>query len=315
MKKTNTFTKYALLMATSTVIATSSAMAANSFYAPGDLVLFFQQQGGTNTVYVDLGAATTFRGAAAGADATSQYDFVNVNTTLVSAFGTGWASDATIFAGIAGVFNTSNTQNTLNNGDPSRTLYVSKARDLTGVIGSANTAAWSGFGSTAMTDAAGKISTQNNTFLDNSGALGYNAAQIVSPTSESTIDNQNPLSVVSGQIIQGTAFNNFGGGVSQQGTTGNLGAFGSAGTAEFNLDLYRILARATGGTGTGNTFVTGQVDGPLRAGSYEGTFTVNGTGGVSFTSTISAVPEPSGALALGLIGTFAGLGYRRRRSA
>ena len=153
-------------------------------------------------------------------------------------------------------------------------------------------------------DAATKIFSMNNTF-----EVNYDAVQVVSPAGVSTIDDQNILTTVNGNTFQGTAFNNFAGGVSQQGTAGNHGTFGSAGTAEFNLDLYRMLARATGGSPIAN-----QVDGPLRSGSYEGTFTINSGGSVSFQA-ISAVPEPSGALALGLIGTVAGLGYRRRRSA
>ena len=43
--------------------------AANTAYTPGDLVLYFQKEGGANTVYVSLGnTATVFRGAATGAD-------------------------------------------------------------------------------------------------------------------------------------------------------------------------------------------------------------------------------------------------------
>ena len=308
MKQTSKFKNYALLMATSSVLAASSATAANSFYAPGDVVLFFQKLNG-DTVYANVGAATSFRGAAAGADAANQLNIINLNSTLVSAFGGSWASDTTIYAGLAGVFNTSNTTNSLSNGDPARTLYVSKSREDGGTVGTANSTAWSGFTNGAMTDAAGRIFSMNNTF-----EVNYDAVQVVSPAGVSTIDDQNILTTVNGNTFQGTAFNNFAGGVSQQGTAGNHGTFGSAGTAEFNLDLYRMLARATGGVGTGQTLVTGQVDGPLRTGSYEGTFTINSGGSVSFQA-ISAVPEPSGALALGLIGTVAGLGYRRRRSA
>ncbi len=263
-------------------LAISTASAVNNFYAPGDLVLFFQKQGG-DTVYANLGAATTFRGSAAGAaDGVNQINFIDINATLISAFGNGWAGDTSVFAGLAGVFNTSNTQSTLNNGDPARTIYVSRSRSTSGTVGTADSAAWTGFGSTAMTEMSTRITTQNSAFADPTGSNGYNAAQIVSPASVSLIDDQNPLILISGQILQGTAFNNFGGGVSQQGTAGDLGVFGGAGTAEFNLDLYRILARATGGTGIGNTFVNGQVDGPHRTGSYEGTITVNSAGQVSF---------------------------------
>ena len=270
-------TRMTICIAAAIGLATSTASAVNSFYAPGDLVLFFQKLNG-DTVYANLGAATTFRGTAAGAaGGVNQINFMDINATLKSAFGDNWASDTTIYAGLAGVFNTSNTTNSLNNGDPARTLYVSKSRDAGGAVGTANSTAWTGFTNGAMTDAASKINTQNNIFLNN-----YDAAQTVSLASVSMIDDQNPLITVSGNTFQGPAFSNFAGGVSQQGTAGDLGTFGSAGTAEFNLDLYRMLARATGGTGTGQTLVSGQVDGPLRTGSYEGTITVSSVGKVSF---------------------------------
>jgi hypothetical protein len=89
--------------------------------------------------------------------------------------------------------------------------------------------------------------------------------------------------------VQGNAFdNNFGGGVQQVGASGAWGSFGGAGSVEFALDLYRILARAAGGTSQAAP-VSGQVAGELRVGSYEGTVTVNSSGQVSFISQ-GAVP-------------------------
>ncbi len=71
-----------------------SAAAQNPNHAPGDLVLFFQKEGSTNTVYASLGnTATVFRGAAAGAHAPNQINFLNINAELVAAFGAGWAAD------------------------------------------------------------------------------------------------------------------------------------------------------------------------------------------------------------------------------
>src|ERR1035437_10340597 len=126
-----TIKHFALLVASSSLLAAVSASAANTFYAPGDLVLFFQQAGGSNTVYADLGnAATQFRGATAGADSTTtRLNFLDLNTTLTSAFGAGWASDPTVYAGLGGVYSTNNTSSALVNGDPYRTLYVSAPRD------------------------------------------------------------------------------------------------------------------------------------------------------------------------------------------
>ncbi len=297
--KTN-YKRFALLAAFSSILAIVPASAQNTFYAPGDLVLYFQQQGGLDTIYANLGNTATFRGTAAGAaDGTNVYNITNLSTTLVSAFGAGWASDPSVFAGLAGVWGTSNTSTTLQNGDPHRTVYVSRGRnDISGdlgTVGAANSTVWNitTGGSGASSSASSGILAQNQPFEAN-----FNAAVAISPTSQSGIDNQNPIS---GPGLQGTAFGTFSGGVQQRGQTTSFGAFDAVSSSEFALDLYRILGRND---------VSGQVAGTTRVGSYEGTVLVGSDGNVSFV----AVPEPSGALALGLLGTVAGLGYRRRKA-
>lgn len=290
------FKRHALLMACSSLLAAFPVNAANSFYAPGDLVLYFQKEGATNTVYANLGnAANLYRGSAAGAaDGVNNINFLNLNTTLTGAFGSGWASDSSVYAGLAGVFSTNVTNNILTDRDPSRTLYISRSRDDVGTVGLANSNTWDlvTAGNTTMSAGATGITGQNTAFETN-----YDAQVAISPTSVSTIDDQNPF-LVPGQ--QGNAFSAFEGGVQQRGTGSSFGSFGDAGEVEFALDLYRILAKNN---------ISGQVGGDLRVGSYEGTITVGNTGLVSFV----AIPEPS---ALALTGLAAGaLVLRRRRSA
>jgi len=288
------------LAAGSFAITVLSANAANSFYAPGDLVLFFQQDGGTQTVYANLGnAATLYRGAATGAaGGTNSLNFLDISATLISAFGPGWASDTTLYAGLAGVWGNSNTLNTLQDGDPHRTLYISAARSSVGTIGQANSspADMVSAGNTALTGAATGIQTQNNV-LENS----YTTAVAQSPVATSQIDNQNTFSLG----IQNAAFGgNIAGGVQQKGTAGVFSAsFGAAGSTEFALDLYRFQ---------GKDNIAGQVgfgEG-LRLGTYEGTVTVGTDGQVSFT----AVPEPSTYALMGLSALFIGYVIRRRRA-
>lgn len=289
----HSFNRYALLTAFSSLLAAFPAGAANSFYAPGDLVLFFQQEGGTNTVYANLGnAATLYRGTAAGAaDGVNSINFLDLNTTLTSAFGAGWASDSSIYAGLAGVWGTSNSSLVLQDSDPHRTLYVSASRLDVGTVGEASSAGYTVNTTTGMTNGANGITQQNNAFETN-----YDSLITISPTSTSTIDDMNPIDTG----IQGTAMNIFGGGIQQQGAAGTFGTFGEAGSTEFALDLYRIL---------GKTGVAGQVEGDLRTGSYEGTVTVGTNGMVSFV----AVPEPSSLALTGL--ALGSLALRRRRSA
>jgi len=288
------------LAAGSLAISTFSANAANSFYAPGDLVLFFQQDGGTQTVYANLGnAATLYRGAGTGAaDGVNNINFLDIHLTLEAAFGLNWATDPTLYAGLAGVWGTSATNSTLQDGDPHRTLYVSAARTSVGTLGQANSspADMDLAGNGAMTGAASGISAQNNV-LENS----YTTAVAQSPNATSQIDNQNTFSLG----IQNAAFGgNIAGGVQQQGSAGVFSAsFGSAGSTEFALDLYRFQAKDNIATQVG--FGEG-----LRLGTYEGTVTVGTDGQVSFT----AVPEPSTYALMGLSALVIGFVVRRRRA-
>lgn len=245
------------------------ASAQNTNYAEGDLVLYFQEEGGSNTVYANLGnAATVFRGSAAGPGATNKINFLNINAALVSAFGANWANGGNIYAGLAGVYSTNGTNATaVVNGDPYRTIYISAARTAIGSVGQAASAGYIVNTNTGMSTGSSFIYSQNNILETN-----YLDAVTVSPTGTSRIDDQNPFTAPG---IQDTAFGIFGGGVQQAGSASSFGSFGAAGTVEFALDLYRILARDT---------VPGQVAGDLRVGSFEGTITVNSGGMVSFIS-------------------------------
>lgn len=281
---------FAAMMAAATILP---AGAANSFYAPGDLVLFFQEEGGTNTVYANLGNTAGFRGTASGPTGSStQLNIVNLSTTLTTAFGAGWATNPNIYAGLAGVWGTSPLSSTLQNGDPQRTLYVSDPRNSLANIYQQDSTGYIVSGSTGMSNGASAMTNMNSIFENN-----YDSQIAISPLAESTIDNNNPFLAAN---VQGVAFNLFGGGVQQVGTAGNLGSLASIGTVEFALDLHRILAR---------TGISGQVEGPQYESTFEGVVVVGTDGAVSFV----AIPEPS-TLALSGLATL-GLLLRRRRNA
>lgn len=284
MKRFKSKLRVFALAAGSLAITALSANAANSFYSAGDLMLYFQQEGSSNTLYVDLGNVTTYRGAATGADVGNILNIININTQLNAAFGASWATETNLYMGVAGVVGTSQSSTVVTNGDPQRTLYVGASRNGAGTVGTANSTAYdlSLAGNVNMTTSASAINNMMLPFADSTGANGYNAAAIVSPTSVSAIDEQNPFLSPG---IQGDAFNaTFAGGVQQVGTATTFAAnYGPASNVEFAVDLYRIQARnnLAGQVGNGEA---------LRVGTYEGSFTLDGSGNVSF---VNAVPEPS----------------------
>lgn len=143
----------ALLAIAGAALLSSIAKASTpSFYSPGDLVLYFQQENSNNTLYVDLGnTANVFRGAATGPDVSSMLNMININSDLTNAFGSSWASLTNLYMGTAGFQGTNGTTNLLVNGDPSRTLYVGQSRDAVGNAGTANSTGYTVPGNTFMT--------------------------------------------------------------------------------------------------------------------------------------------------------------------
>jgi len=261
----------------------------------GSLVLFFQTRGVSGAgegVYVNLGnAATQFRGATSGPNAAMQrVNFININATLVDAYGEGWASDPDIYAGVAGALSNS-TSTTVTSGDQNRTLYASRPRNSVGTVGSSGTTAWDLVSAGNLTAGATSILG----LLSNATILLPSADQGV--VVDTAIRNANPIN--SG--VQGTAFQQFTGGVQQRGSASSFGTFGAATSVEFMLDVQRLVP-----DGTVNT---GEVAGASRTGSYEGTLTIDSLGNVSFIT----IPEPSSLTLAGIAGL--ALAFRRRRNA
>jgi len=302
----NNTTKLLTSLASTAMLLAGSSHAANTFYEVGDLILYFQKPGNTNTVYVSLGnAASNFRGSAAGPTYDRQaLNILNINTTLVSAFGENWASDANIYAGAAAAHSADFGDDVVN-GDQNRTMYISRGRASVGTVGQRGTAPYDLNSAQTQTTGSTNIIAMGNTFEVNG-----TAQQQVITTNISTIDNQNPITNAS-LGIQGTAFNAFSGGVQQRGAATTIGNFGFGGVTyaenvEFALDLYRIapmLDSATEGE------VSGEVGGKRLIGTFEGTLAVSRTGDVSFVT----IPEPSSIALTGLAAL--GLAFRRRRSA
>lgn len=288
----------------------SPAQAVNPNFLAGDLVLYFQQFGGTGIPFMlDLGQATIYR------DATSNIlNIANVvsginstlNGSLTGSTGgspagggyattpTAWYDDPTVFWGLATVRSSSSGTSTQVAGDPSRTLYVSAAR--TAVDTQSNP--WS--------VGTGSLTTASNNILNMVNRLGTIPGgatdRLIEGTGLSNVDNQNPFLGSN----PGTAFGLFTGGVEASFSTGTFGTMGGV-AAESALDLYRILAT----TNPSGTVISEGVTTP-GDGSYEGTFIIDNTGSVSY---IAPVPEPATVSLLGITAIFGLVRRRRTRTA
>ncbi len=288
------------------------AEAQNSFHAPSDLVLTFQNPGGlvgsSQTVTVALGnVSTMFRDAVDGSVfSPNAANITNLGTVLQSTFGDTangvfWYDQPSLWMGAIGFRGTSPTATQLLDLDPQQTIYFTKLREGVGTVGFANsptptTIANSGSG---ITSAMQQVKEQIEQF--------GTAAVFVQGTGTSFIDDQNPFTGGNPAFGQSTAYAFIGGGVQDNFAAGPYGVFGTAGSVEMALDLYRIQNRndITPPNGTGTQYGLGQ---PIGQGEYLGTITLNQAGQVAFSAN---VPEPSAAVLLGV--ATLGLISRRRR--
>lgn len=283
-----------VLTAGSLAISAVAANAQNAFHAPSDLVLTFQNPGGTTgatqTVTVALGnVSTIFRDG-------GLFTSINIASTLSSTYGASWYDTSTLWAGAAGFRGTSASSTQLLDSDPHQTIYVSKARTSVGTAGIAN----SSISSIPLNSGTG-ITSGINSVKNQIETVGT-TAQFVQATSASFIDDQNPFSSPG---VQNAAYSNIAGGVQGAFGAGNLGSnvLGASGVVELALDLYRIQTRndVAGQYGFGAA---------VNSGSYLGTLTINQAGDVNF----NAVPEPSTYALIALAGILYFFVNKRRKA-
>ena len=294
MKRIQSKLRVLALAAGSLAITMAAASAQNANFAPGDLVLYFQNPSGSTgaaqTFMVNLGqSATLFRANSQLATPANQLNIKNIGTELTSAFGSSWWEATTLRMGLAASWSAGETTDLLN-ADPERTIYVSRARTAVGTPGSASSSNLGTLSNTNMTGVANNIISQNNRLETQSST-----DRLTESVTTSFIDNQNP--------VAGSAFGAISGGTQKAFAVGSFGSFGAAGAVENVLDLYRVQADNTidGQFGFGS---------PIRAGAFMGSVTINQSGDVSFV----AVPEPSTYALLAFAALVVAFAIRRRRN-
>lgn len=279
---------------------TGTSQAQNTNHTPGDLVLFFQNPGGTTgnnmQLFASLGnTATVFRQAFVAQ--TNVYNILNIGSQMNSTFGTNWANVTTLYGGLGGVWSTGSGLG-LQNDDPRRTIYSSMARNSVGTPGTANDSQFPTLGETAFASAANAgITIQNNIF--ETGA----STKVASITNGvgTTIAGINPAGG------NGWANNVPAPGVQQQGSATSFGTFDTINNVEFMWDIYRAQNR----NDVVGQFAFGD---PVREGVFLGTMVLTTSGDLSFVTT--AIPEPgtwvAGAVAALVLGAGSYLRSRRR---
>ncbi len=263
--------KASLLLLLGGLMTASTSQAALT-YTPGDIFLGFRSTDTnvTQSYLVNIGAGSSYRDATA----TFQVAVGTIASDLGVVFGSGWATDPKVIWGVVGT-NSSSPTGTFD-GDPTRTLYSSLGSD--GTIPLADLTGLSRQTSASQFAPAGKIITMKDNWLAFSATSTATAANAAFTTASDAFS----YTSLAGAAVPFGYF-----------STGMEGNFGN-GAAGTSLDLFRTAPRV--GTAA-------------ALGSYEGTFTLSGSG----TLTFNVVPEPTGVVCLALTGL--AFGARRRRPA
>jgi hypothetical protein len=287
----------ALLASPAMAVATSN----------GDLLIGFYQIDGTgavqnNTYVFNLGAAATFReNTLTGISVSTINPSIassNIGADLVTAFGANWANDGSVRWGVVGGLD--QTTVGLVGGELQGTSYLSRA---TTAYENAATTTAPALASGARLTVRNNVEAFRGLGSNNTGITGANAngALVTIGANLNTFEDF---------ITPSTQF-----GIPQN-LLGVFGAGSNVGGQEGSLDIWRLINGATtaslptsgidltSGLGTGNVTV--------GTGQFIGTLNIDGTGNLTW-GAATAVPEPSSALLLGVLGM---LGIvRRNRSA
>ena len=281
--------KHVLATAVALGFAVSPSMAQiDTTFNANDVLLGFRAASGTGTsttIMVNLGAASIFRDATA-----NKVNFVNIGSILSTAYDSNWHDRTNLWAGFVSATNGTNVDNSggvaiaSQTTDFNSTIYVSTRRTATGTVGNAQSTKP---GNSVALDAQYiglQATTLGNKFGTESASGVYNGASNVTNLWNTFMTGSITADFDSQYNIEAPF------------TSGNRGTFGAAGTVEQMWDFYRV-AQFPG------------TDADSGKGLYQGTFTLNSSGEVSFI----VVPEPS-TYALLALGAGAVLLVARRRN-
>lgn len=259
-------------------IACTSLASAAVTYTAGDLVLAFRSSSVNSVFFYNLGSSTSFR------DNGNQGLVADLGATLTATYGANWFTSSDLSWGIFANRNNQNPGFPTNapavDGDPSRTIYVSRAATDVG-----DSTAWGTYGSAQVATASTFVKSSAEIFAGFEATSGTNnfGAVVTNAQASQYID----------QVSPNSDFGLFGSGIEGSFNTGTEFAY---------LDLYRILATTNGATPTGT----------VGLGSLETTFAINSAGQI-FSIDASAVPEPSAAAGLAGAAALGMAALRRRR--
>jgi hypothetical protein len=288
-------TKHLLTMLVVAGISAAASSASAATITLGDLLFGFRVTGGVGAgtdlivradpAGVTGGNATVFRDASA-----SIPSVLNLGTELSAIYGNDWHTRSDLSWGVVGIRSASSTGggNGTNGAVPGRSPFVGIAQG-TSTPGTQSSAAPDLSGAPALrTNTSNAINAINSAFLTGTDT-GISSAEAIYLAS-------NALGGWTEQVT--TDYFDLGSGAEVSNASGidNTG-----------LDLYWILNSNSGALDNGAAVAS-----TVGVGVYQGSFQINNSGVVSFTSDVAAIPEPSRTL-------FAGMGlvallFRRRRA-